>query len=208
MILKASHHPFIYSFFSYYAIWKIKRNFHDVTISGKFSDKNLPVLLVSNHISWWDGFWAMYLNLKLFHRKFYFMMLEEQLKKHIFFNKTGGFSIKKGTKSIIETLDYTAELLADPKNLVLIFPTGKIESMHKHEHIFEKGIEHILRKVTNEIQILMLVNLVDYFSHPRPELFMYIKEYKGSDFSSGTLQEEYNRFYRECVISNINKNST
>ena len=205
MILKASHHPFIYPFFRFYAFWKIKRNFHNVSISGEFNDKNLPVLLVSNHISWWDGLWAMYLNLKLLHRMFYFMMLEEQLKKHIYFNKTGGYSIAKGTRSIIETLEYTAELLSDPANLVLIFPTGKIESMHKQVHRFESGIEHILRKVTNEIQILMLVNLVDYFSHPKPELFMHIKEYKGSDFRSGTLQEEYDRFYLQCVESNIIK---
>lgn len=207
MILKASHHPVIYPFFSCYSRWKIRKSFHDVSITGKYIEKQLPIFLVSNHISWWDGFWAMYLNLKIFHRKFYFMMLEEQLKRYIYFNKTGGYSVAKGTKSIIETLDYTAELLSDPANLVLIFPTGKIESMHKQAHTFESGIEHILRKVKNEIQIIFLVNLVDYFSHQKPGLFMYINEYQGSDFKTSSLQEEYDRFYLQCVESNINKTS-
>ncbi|NSW94788.1 MAG: 1-acyl-sn-glycerol-3-phosphate acyltransferase [Bacteroidales bacterium] len=205
MILKATHHPVIYPFFSLYTRLKIQRHFHKVHITGTHTEKHLPVFLISNHISWWDGFWAMYLNLKLFHRKFFFMMLEEQLKRHIYFNKTGGYSVRKGSKTIVETLNYTAELLADPGNIVLIFPTGEIESMHKQVHHFEKGVEYILKKVKNEIQIIFLVNLVDYFSNQKPGLYMFIKEHTGKDFRSDILQEEYDRFYIQCVSSNISK---
>lgn len=208
MILKASHHPLIYPFFILYTRLKIRQHFSKVLITGQYCEKHLPVLLISNHISWWDGFWAMYLDLKLFHRKFYFMMLEEQLKRHIYFNKTGGYSVRKSSKSIIETLNYTAELLADPGNIVLIFPTGEIESMHKQVHRFERGIEYILGKVTNEIQIIFLANLIDYFSNQKPVLFMFIEEYKGIDFRSEVLQAEYDRFYMECVASNISKGTS
>jgi 1-acyl-sn-glycerol-3-phosphate acyltransferase len=203
MIYRASHHPVIYPFFKLYAVWKIKRNFHGVLIKGEFAEKNKPILLVSNHISWWDGFWAEYLNIRVFHRKFYFMMLEEQLKKHIFFNKTGGYSIRKGSRSILETLNYTAELLNDNRNLVLIFPQGKLESLHNQNIRFEKGIEHIIKKTEGNIQILFLVNLVEYFSDPRPGLISYFKEYDGSDFRTSTMENEYNRFYSACVAENI-----
>ena len=67
-----------------------------------FNDRNLPVLLISNHISWWDGFWAMYINLKVLKRKFHFMMLEEQLRKYWFFNYTGGFSVNKKSKVFLK----------------------------------------------------------------------------------------------------------
>ncbi len=87
MIYKATHHQVIYPFFQMYTRWKIWRNFHGVIITGEYHEKDLPILLITNHISWWDGFWADYINMKLFHRKFYFMMLEEQLLKHMFFNK-------------------------------------------------------------------------------------------------------------------------
>jgi hypothetical protein len=53
------------------------------------------------------------------------MMLEDQLKRYWFFKYTGGFSVKKKSKSITETLNYTQELLSDGKNLVLIFPHGQ-----------------------------------------------------------------------------------
>lgn len=205
MIYRASHHPIIYPFFQLYSLWKIKFNFHRVFVSGDFQEKGLPVFMISNHISWWDGFWVVYLNIKLLHRTFYFMMLEEQLRKNIFLNKAGGYSVKKGSRSIIETLDYTAELLSDKKNLVLMFPQGKIESMHNQNIRFERGIEHVLRKAKGKVQVLFLVNLIDYFSNQKPGLYMNIREYTGSDFRTENLQNEFNSFYASCVSSNLGK---
>jgi 1-acyl-sn-glycerol-3-phosphate acyltransferase len=202
MIYRATHNFIIYPFFIQYSILKIRKNFHKVFIKGEFREKSLPLLLLSNHISWWDGFWAVYLNMKLFHRKFYFMMLEEQLKKHMFFNRAGGYSVKKGSKSIIETLDYTVSLLADPKNLVLLFPQGKIESLYTDTIRFETGIEYIIKRLNTDIQIIFLVNLVDYFSNPKPGLYMFIKEYEGKIFTTEKMQEEYNRFYCDCISEN------
>jgi 1-acyl-sn-glycerol-3-phosphate acyltransferase len=208
MIYKATHHPVVYPFFKLYSLWKIKRNFHDVFVTGDYFEKKLPVLLISNHTTWWDGFWAMYLNMKLIHRKFYFMMLEEQLKKHMFFNRTGGYSVRKGSRSIIETLDYTAELLSDKNNIVMMFPQGKIESVYARNFKFEKGIEYVLKKANGSVQILFLVNLIDYFSNPRPGLYMYFKEYTGSDFSSKILGEEFNDFHAACIAENLSKNGS
>jgi 1-acyl-sn-glycerol-3-phosphate acyltransferase len=202
MIYKATHNFIIYPFFIRYSIRKIKKAFHKVYIKGEFREKDLPLLLISNHISWWDGFWAVYLNMKLFHRKFYFMMLEEQLKKHMFFNKAGGYSVKKGSRSVLETIAYTENLLTDPKNMVLLFPQGKIESLYTQLIRFETGIEHIIKRLTSDIQVIFLVNLIDYFSNPKPGLYMYIKEYEGKDFTTEKLQKEYNRFYSDCISEN------
>jgi len=136
------------------------------------------------------------------------MMLDEQLRKNIFLNKAGGYSVKKGSRSIIETLGYTAELLRNKKNLVLMFPQGKIESMHNQTIRFEKGIEYVLKKVGGKVQILFLVNLIDYFSNHRPGLYMYLREYNGTDFTSETLQKEFNRFHAECVAENLSKSES
>jgi hypothetical protein len=131
------------------------------------------------------------------------MMLEEQLKKHMFFTKTGGFSIKKGSKSIIETINYTAQLLSERKNMVLIFPQGEIKSLHTQEILFEKGIEHIFRKINGKIHLIFLVNIIDYFSSQKPGLYMYLWEYTGEDYTTEKLQKEYNRFYSECISENL-----
>jgi 1-acyl-sn-glycerol-3-phosphate acyltransferase len=176
----------------------MKRNFHSIHFSGKFYDRGKPVLLVANHISWWDGIWVLNYIRHFLHRNFFFMMLEEQLRKNWFFRFTGGFSIRKNSKSVVETINYTAGLLSDQKNAVLIFPTGKIQSLHKNEFIFEKGIEKILQKTKNEIQVIFIVNLVDFFSNPKPALFTYFEEYSGQ-FSTSEIQSKFNLFYQICI---------
>ena len=71
--------------------------------------------------------------------------------------------------------------------------------------MFEKGSECVLKKAPARPQIIFLVNLVDYFSNQKPGLYMYLKEYIGTDFSTETLQKEFNLFYSECMAVNISK---
>jgi 1-acyl-sn-glycerol-3-phosphate acyltransferase len=202
MIIKAKHHKIIYPFFKNYANWKIKKHFHKVHIQGEYEEKHLPLLIISNHFSWWDGFWLNYLNTKLFRRKFHFMMLEEQLRRYWFFKYTGGFSVRKSSRSIVETIKYTSELLSDSRNIVLMFPQGEIQSLYTRSFNFEKGVESIINNTANEIQILFVANLVDYFSNPKPCLFVYLTEYKSDNFQIGKIQSSYNRFYEQCLSEN------
>lgn len=199
MIIKAKHHKIITPFFKYYTQWKINKHFHKVSINGVYEEKNLPLLIISNHLSWWDGFWMNYLNTKIFKRKFHFMMLEEQLIKYRILNYTGGFSIKKGNRSIIDTISYTAELLNNTDNLVLIFPQGEIQSIHTRTIIFESGIERILSKVQNKIQILFVTNLIEYLSNSKPSIFIYLTEYSSNNLQKQNIQSEYNSFFNECI---------
>ncbi len=203
MIIKAKHHFFIYPFFKYYTLRIIKRNFHAVKINGRYEDKDLPVLVVANHISWWDGFWLMYVNLKLLHRRFHFMMLEDQLRKHWYFNYSGGYSIRKKSRGIIESLRYSAELLQSPRNMVLMFPQGEFRSLYEQKAHFNKGIERILHYCKNNIQIIFVANLVDYFSHQKPVLFINIDEYQGESKKIKDIEMSYNDFYTKAISSQI-----
>jgi hypothetical protein len=153
-------------------------------------------------MSWWDGIWTLHINQQLYHRKYHFMMLENQLRKNWFFKYTGGYSINKNSKSVIESLNYTAELLEKNKNMVLLFPQGEIESMHNNGFVFEKGIEKILQRTKNEIQIIFVANLVDYHSNVKPVLHAYLSDYTDS-FKTGELEIAYNRFYKNCIASQI-----
>ncbi|NDP22143.1 MAG: glycerol acyltransferase [Paludibacter sp.] len=177
----------------------MKKHFGNIQINGAVEPKNASVLLISNHTSWWDGFWVNYINQKLFRRKFHFMMLEEQLRKHMFFNYTGAFSVNKKSRGIVETLDYTAELLSNPDNFVLIFPQGEIQSMHDQPIRFEKGIERLLKNQTNPIQIVFLVNLVDYFSNRKPGIYFYVQEYTGNTIDIQSINDSYNLFYADSI---------
>jgi hypothetical protein len=80
-----------------------------------------------------------------------------------------------------------------------MYPQGEIQSMHEPVFKFERGIEHILRKMENPVQVVFMVSLVDYFSNPNPGLFLYLKEFDGMDFKTETILLKFNKFYADCV---------
>lgn len=204
MIIKAKHHFFIYPFFQKYTFWKIRKNFADVVLMGDYFDNQNSILLLSNHTGWWDGFFSMYLNLKILKKKFHFMMLEENLRKFWFFNYTGAFSVAKNSKSIIESINYTLELLEDNNNMVLIFPQGKIYSQHNQFVKFESGVLKIFSNLKSETNLVFQVNLIDYFSNPKPTLNVYYKYLNSNEIDCDQIEKCYNLFYQECLSTQIN----
>jgi 1-acyl-sn-glycerol-3-phosphate acyltransferase len=202
-MVNSKHNTLIYSFFKIYTLWKISRSFRRVIITGEYNEDNKAILLISNHFSWWDGFWAMYLNLKIFRRKFHFMMLEEQLEKFWFFKYTGGYPVRKRTRSILESINYTIELLSVRQNLVLLFPQGRLESLYKNSITFEKGVSRIASAVAGKAQVIFVVNLVDYLSESKPSLCVYLKEFTIENQQAEGIEPAYNAFLSECISEQI-----
>ncbi len=59
---------------------------------------------------------------------------------------------------MLESLEYAAELLNDPKNLVLIFPQGKLYSNFVNNIHFEKGgVAKIIEKAEGKFQLIFAV---------------------------------------------------
>jgi 1-acyl-sn-glycerol-3-phosphate acyltransferase len=205
-MLKAKHHKLIFPFFRWYTVWQIRKKFGEIHFHGVFTDRKQPVLLIANHVSWWDGFWALFLNMKKFSRNFHFMMEEDQLKKYWYFNHCGGFSVRKNSREILTSLAYSRELLQNPDNLVLIFPQGEIQSIHRQHFRFEKGIGKIAAGMESKIQLMMVVFLTDYFSSPKPGLYIYFSEFREEKFDLEAMESAYNRFYTECLYRQCNRN--
>lgn len=201
MIIKARHHWFYYPFFKWYSRRMPKKDFSQVGLHHQLVDRGLPILMLGNHTSWWDGFLAQYINLELFNRKLHIMMLEDQLEKRMFLNKTGAYSIKKGSRSAIESLHYTSGLLSDPGNLVILFPQGKIHSIMDHPVTFESGWHRIFRDLDQPIQVVFYITLFDFFSSRKPELHIYLYDYSYRGKSLEEMQSDFNR----CLEASITK---
>ena len=179
----------------------LHQHFRKITIKGGFTDRKLPLLLVANHFSWWDGFIANYLNNSLFNRQFHIMMMEEQLEQRMFLNKAGVFSIKKNSRDVVDSLNYTKELLTNPQNMVAIYPQGEIQSLYHYPVQFEKGISSILGKLQPQnVQVIFLASLVDYFSHRKPSLTLALADYSTKQFSSiKDMEDAYNQHLKNII---------
>lgn len=200
-MIKANHKKFWVWFSILYTNFFLRIIFRNLRYIGENKHENLPVLIISNHFSWWDGFIQILLNVKYFHKKYHFMMLEKELRKSMILTTAGAFSIEKGTRRSIESLQYSAELLKDSENMFLFFPQGEIKSIYTNKFVFEKGVlDYIFKKVKNEFQFVFNVNLIDYSAYRRPELSMYFKTYTYSKtLTADDVERDFNEFANECM---------
>jgi len=188
---------------SFYSRNGLKRNFHNVEFKCSADTASRPVLLIGNHFSWWDGFIAYRLNDLCLRKKFHIMMLEEQLETRMFLNKAGAFSIKRGSRSVVESLQYASALLHDDENMVVVFPQGTITSIHRRPVRFERGTERIIAGASDKLMILFYVALPDWFSEKKPGLKVRVIEYSSKERSVTDLEDAYNMFLDECIASQI-----
>lgn len=200
-MLKASPTKWGYFCWQMFCKYSIKFFFNDLICEGDMeiaNDKSL--LFIGNHISWWDGFWPIELNRQHFGKNYHVMMLEKELEPRQFMRKGGAYSIRPGHRSIVETLNYTVDLLKDPENMVLMYPQGKIHSIYDTDFSFEPGIEKILQRAGDQVQIVFFSTLIDYHSNPRPTVFVRLKEflYEGK-ISRTDLSEAYSVHYQESL---------
>jgi len=205
-MIKANHTFGGRIFFNLYSGIKLKKQFREIRFIDDLEDAGLPVLIIANHFSWWDGFIQLQLNKRFFKRSFHVMMLEEQLNKFMLLNKGGAFSVQKNSRDIIESLNYSLDLLSDPKNVVLLFPQGEIQSLYTTDFRFETGLNYLLKNLKTEIQLVFNVNLVDYFSNQKPELRLYYKTYPlRPDSSLKSIESDFNLFAKECKLQQKEK---
>lgn len=203
MIIKARHIPFFVRFFSFYSRNGLNRHFQRVDFECSADTTGRPVLLIGNHFSWWDGFIAYRLNDMSLHKKFHIMMLEEQLEGRLFLNKAGAFSIRRGSRSVVESLQYASVLLHDDANMVAVYPQGTITSIHRRPVRFEKGVERIIAGASDKLMILYYVALPDWYSGKKPGLTVRIIEYAARERTAADLEETYNIFLDECIARQI-----
>ena len=146
----------------------------------------------------------MHLMLKVLHRKFYFMMQEDQLLKYRFFNQTGAFSIRKSSREALQSLSYASSLLEEPSNMVLIYPQGQLHSLYNSDFLFQRGLGRLIGGREGKLHLILSANMIDYWDHPRPSLSTYIEEYQGA-MKLEALEEGYNAFYQSCLSTQINR---
>src|SRR5438128_1975010 len=127
-MIKPGNNFFIRNILHYYVNFIVGRHFHEVRFEPVEVDPNKSILLIANHFSFWDSLILYIASYKLLKKKFYVMVREDTTIQLKYLKYGGAFSVNKNSRDMLQSLDYAAELLNDPQNLVLIFPQGKLYS--------------------------------------------------------------------------------
>lgn len=184
--------------------WILRRKFNKIQVHEVELKPNHSILLLQNHISWWDGFWGSYLCYEYFLKHFHVMVQEDQLKKFPFFRYKGAFSIKKRSRDVFESLSYAAELLNDPQNLVLMFPQGRLQSMHVTNIEFEQGVFRMMKEIKGPCQVIYCASVIEFMESFKPNVYLHLLDCGvSSEMDLKALPEKVSIFHREALQKQV-----
>jgi len=134
--------------------------------------REAPILLVSNHTSWWDPMVSLYLVPRRMKLDGYAMMDELNLAKLPFFGKVGAFGVDlSGGGAARESLEYAAGLLDRPGRLVWIFPQGRERASTRRPLGFRRG-SAVVALVAKEAAVVPFGIRYEVAGKERPYLFL------------------------------------
>lgn len=201
-MIKPKQNTLVYRFFGWYIARIIKQNFNAFSYNNAVLEPNKSVLLLANHYSWWDGFVLFHLNKIYLKKRFHVMIMEHTAKQLWFMKYLGAFSVNPTNRSVLQSLIFAGELLNNPNNLVLIFPQGKLHSMHINKIEFQKGLVKIIEASTKQFQFLFAASFTDYFEHKKPSLHIYLKTLPVQHFKNlPQIELAYNQHYQTVLAT-------
>jgi 1-acyl-sn-glycerol-3-phosphate acyltransferase len=203
-MIEARHSRMYDVFFNWYLHSLFRKDFSRVDVVGRWPVHEQSDLVIGNHVSWWDGFWVYYLNKRFLKKKLHVMMLESQLKHRRFLTRIGAFSIEPGSRDMVHSLNYSAHLLQQPGHLVVMYPQGEIASLSAGVLPFKNGVVQVIKKASIQ-QVLFYVALLDYFSHRKPVLTLYLGTVSVEGCTTNDLQKAYEQFYKQSLLLQAQK---
>ncbi len=196
---------FVAKLFKPYLAYRLRKAFNIIQHNEVEIMDGHSILLLCNHFSWWDGFFADRLTSIYLHRDFYIMMQEDHLKKRMFFNLLGGFSINQKSKEVVSSLQYAAQLLSNPKNLVTIFPQGALISNHTEEIEIGRGIEYVVKKIKGNCQIIYYSAFIEYFESLKPSVYIHFLNCgTNHNFDLEALKTTINQHHKNMLKAQVN----
>jgi len=123
---------------------RVKKTFAAMCIRGlshvREATGRAPLLFVSNHTSWWDPMFCIYLSTRLAPLDGYALMDARNLRKLAFLARLGGFGVELDDpedRSI--GLRYAAERLSGPGRGVWVFAQGRERPVTERPLAFKPG---------------------------------------------------------------------
>jgi 1-acyl-sn-glycerol-3-phosphate acyltransferase len=137
--------------FTFYLHWYVGRHFRAIRVAnaGRFPSVGGPLIVYSNHASWWDP-----LALILFSRYFlptsdhYGPMDATALKHYGFLRKLGLFPIEPGTgRGAVQFLRTAKEVLSRPGSVLWVTPEGRFTDMRTRPVVFRPGLAALVARL-------------------------------------------------------------
>lgn len=168
--------------FDRYLSWNFKKNFSGIYLSGfsKLTNISDPVLFVSNHVSWWDGFFLFELQRRFRPQaRLFTIALKETCEKNPILTRMGVLPLEPGkVASLTALLKHLKKLRQEGRAedfIAAFFPQGRIRPSFVDELGFQRGIEGIIRALS-PIRVVPVGIHIEPMVGKKPTAILQIEE--------------------------------
>jgi len=168
--------PILFRLFRLYLRWYFYRSFHAVRIARDGlppATGDRPLILYSNHPSWWDPAVYILLGDKLFPgRQGYGPIDSKSLSQYGLLARMGAFGVPRDEKRGAVTFLRTGlAVLARPSTVLVVTAEGRFTDHRARPIILQPGLAHVARRVPDAI-ILPLALEYCFWNESRAEVLM------------------------------------
>ena len=142
--------------FTWYSRRYIRRHFHSlrVSLAGLPPEtRGLPLVLYSNHASWWDALVCLVVKQEFLPDRAAFAPIDAaMLKRYKMFRKLGFFGVEQGSRRGAIQFLRTAEAISQsPDNLLAVTPQSRFADVRERPVRFEAGLGHLAKRVEHAL---------------------------------------------------------
>ena len=158
--------------FGWYLRWFFYRRFHAVRISRMGLPRaapGRPLIIYSNHPSWWDPALYILLCTKLFPGQPGFGPMDAKaLGNYGVFQRMGVFGVDLHQRGAARFLSTSLRILANPRAILWITAEGEFTDPRRRPILLRPGLAHLARRVPDAI-ILPLAIEYTFWNESKPE---------------------------------------
>nr|WP_321984358.1 lysophospholipid acyltransferase family protein [uncultured Lichenicoccus sp.] len=170
----------LFRLFAFYLRFSFSRNFHAVRLSGRLPalPPLQPVIVFSNHPSWWDPALFILLTDHMFRgRPCFGPMEEDALQRYGFFRRLGVFGIEKSSRSGAKRfLQVTRHILGGSsgragRGMVWVTAEGGFTDQRRRPVTLRPGVAHLARSVPDALLVPLAIEY-GFWNESRPEVMI------------------------------------
>lgn len=128
-----------------------------------------PVVIFSNHPSWWDPAFGIVLQGRLFPGRPGFAPIEAaMLARYGFFRRIGLFGVEEGRRGALTFLATSQAILADPRRMLWVTAQGRFADPRQRPLALRPGVAHLLARMPEAVALPLALEY-PFWSEKRPE---------------------------------------
>lgn len=164
------------TWFTWYSRRYLRRHFHSLRVSRAGlppRDSDAPLVIFSNHASWWDPLLWLALKAEFFPARRAFSPIDAAaLTRYKILSRLGFFGVEQKTgRGAVQFLRTAEKILREPGHILALTPQARFADPRERPIRFEPGLGHLAARVGGAVFLPMASEFV-FWEERLPEILV------------------------------------